>query len=300
MAAAVKVFDAHGGGGEGRTGDERHRAPSRCPQPPAEGWRRPSARGGGEQTGRPPGGGEAAAVANGSAPGGGDPCPGPTARALSPPAAPSLLPPFPALRRLCLNFRGRSRRLRERDRHRAGAGSLLPTPAARKGRGHPEPTATEEKSRYRLDQRGFGSTHQRGRGQGQGEAVPAQGSGETTTSQHPHPGNRREEELHQDLGLGLSFPARRRLLLLWVCSGKVVPGFWGRAGVVASLLHKHNMRGAEHGTCAPPRILKTPSPPVDSEGGSASTMGRVPGPPPVTRGDEDTGDDMAPRSPGTT
>lgn len=96
---------------------------------------------------------------------------------------------------------------------------------------------SEEKSRHRLDQHGFGSSHQRGWGQGQGEAVPAQGSGETTTSQRPHPGNRRKEELHQDLGLGLSFPARRRLLLLWVCSGKVVPGFWGRAGVVASLLH---------------------------------------------------------------
>lgn len=94
--------------------------------------------------------------------------------------------------------------------------------------------------------------------------MPAQGSGETTTSQRPHPGNRRKEELHQDLGLGLSFPARRRLLLLWVCSGKVVPGFWGRAGVVASLLHKHDTHGAEHGTCAPPRILKTPSPLVDS------------------------------------
>lgn len=36
------------------------------------------------------------------------------------------------------------------------------------------------------------------------------------------------------------------------------------------------------------------------EGGSASTMGRAPGPPPLTRGDEDTGDNVAPRSLGTT
>lgn len=86
-------------------------------------------------------------------------CPSPSAWALSPPSAPSLLPPSPALqpslrRRLCLNFRGRSRRRREAGRGTGGGtgqghpsslqpgpSNLLPTLAAWEGCGDLKPTA---------------------------------------------------------------------------------------------------------------------------------------------------------------
>lgn len=87
-------------------------------------------------------------------------CPSSATWALSPPSAPSLLPPAPALqpslrRPLCLNFRGRSRRRREAGRGTGtstgqghpsslhpGPSILLPALAAWEGCGDLKPTAT--------------------------------------------------------------------------------------------------------------------------------------------------------------
>lgn len=70
---------------------------------------------------------------------------------------------------------------------------------------------------------------------------------------------------------GLDFPARgsrqagRRLLLARVCSGKVVRGYRGRAGLVASLHGKRSACRAKRGkfSFAPPRMLESPSPLLD-------------------------------------
>ncbi|XP_049664346.1 uncharacterized protein LOC126041954 [Accipiter gentilis] len=80
---------------------------------------------------------------------------------------------------------------------------------------------------------------------------------------------------------GLDFPARgsrqagRRLLLARVCSGKVVRGYRGRAGLVASLHGKRSACRAKRGkfSFAPPRMLESPSPLLDGAAARQHTGG---------------------------
>ncbi|XP_061330752.1 basic proline-rich protein-like isoform X1 [Pezoporus flaviventris] len=123
--------------------------------------------------------GDRGAMANGAAPPGGDPCPGPTPGLSQPrrsrfvpagrPVPPPALPRPPAIlrRRLCLNFSGRSRRRRGVGAGPAPAlapGGIIQPPSrpepppypatAWEGCGDPEPTATAGSTGHRGESRG--------------------------------------------------------------------------------------------------------------------------------------------------